>query len=117
MVGLGVVSGGLEGGLEAFFGWVGGFLIFAILAVASLPAGWALRWVALKTLKPNPLNTMAVGVFVGLALIPVLHPAMRQDVMWSTHGVALVLAHGLSGAFGGWVWWQIETPYRERTTA
>ena len=29
----------------------------------------------------------------------------------------LVLAHGLSGAFGGWVWWQIETPYRERTTA
>ena len=117
MVGLGVVSGGLEGGLEAFFGWVGGFLIFAILAVASLPAGWALRWVALKTLKPNPLNTMAVGVFVGLALIPVLHPAMRQDVMWSTHGVALVLAHCLSGAFGGWVRWQIETPYRERTTA
>lgn len=96
--------------LSGFTMSLAGFLIFLIVSVLTLPIGLLLRWLAGK-LTASPLRiSVSVGVIVGLATIPLLHPAMAPSISLGTRPVELLVLHALAGACGGYVWYYIERP-------
>ena len=124
LVGSFVLTVGVETiyiGAEGFFSgaakWIGGIIIFLVLAVVSIPIGLGLRWSIGKL--PIAPSTSAVlgGLIVSLALLTVLHPSMRPTISVSTHTFSLVLLHVIAGASAGWIWLLVETETREKPVA
>ncbi|WP_299589971.1 hypothetical protein [uncultured Tateyamaria sp.] len=106
--GIDAIAFGMEGLVSGLAKWIGGMLIFTVLALVSVPAGLLLRWFAGK-LPLEPLTgSMAMGACVGVALIFVLHPATYPQMSFISHPVQLLVVHGLAGLAGGWVWHFIE---------
>ncbi len=107
-VGVEAVVFGSVGVLQGVGKWIGGVLIFIVLAIASLPIGLLLRGIIGK-LAPSAFSGAIVGgVFVSLALMFLLHPAMYPGVSFWTHPVALTLVHGFAGFCGGALWHTVE---------
>lgn len=107
-------------GLSSWGKWVGGFLIFFIIGLLTAPIGLGLRFVLGRLGQRNLPAAVVTGTLVGLALIPVLHPAMYPGLSIDTNPVGLVLVHGLAGAAGGLGWFGTElyqTPLRDRVAA
>ena len=110
MMGLDAISSGAVGIADGTAKWIGGFLIFGFLAGLSIPIGLLVRAaVGLLPMKPL-LGAVLTGAAVGLALIPVLNPAMYPDVSFQSDPFRLVLVHASAGVVGGLVWWSIECP-------
>jgi hypothetical protein len=110
MLGLGALDAGLTGALEFAARWFGGFLIFGILAMVSLPLGLFIRYLALKFLKPSFAGSVGIGVSVSWILVFILYPAMMPPLSFETAPFGLLLSHGIAGAVGGWVWWLLDKP-------
>ena len=107
-IGIETIALGMIGPLSGAGKWIGGFLIFAILALVSLPLGSMLRWCTGK-LPLDPLGgAVATGGCVGFVLIFVLHPAMYPSVSFSSHPLALSFVHILTGLLCGWLWHAVE---------
>ncbi|MEO1363500.1 MAG: hypothetical protein AAFU86_06970 [Pseudomonadota bacterium] len=107
-VGVEMTVFGPIGFLQGLGKWIGGILIFFVLAIASLPAGLVLR-ALVGRLKTYPLfGAMLSGAVLGFVLMFVLHPAMYPGVSFWTDPVALSLVHVLAGLCGGAVWFAIE---------
>jgi hypothetical protein len=86
---------------------IGGFLVWLILGLVTLPLALVLRHFAGRLpLRPLPV-AMGVGVAIGWVLIPVLNPAMTPSLTFASHPVGLLLVYSLAGISGGVVWWAI----------
>lgn len=108
LVGMEAIVFGPMGLLQGFGKWIGGILIFAVLAMASLPVGLLLRAIVGRFSTSPFCGATLCGAVVGLGLMFVLHPAMYLGVSFWTDPLALSLAHAIAGICGGLVWHAIE---------
>lgn len=117
MVGTDVLEYGWAVGLGSWGKWMGGFVLFFIIGLLTAPLGIGLRYVLGRIGQRNLPAAVITGVLVGLALIPVLNPAMYPGLSFDTNPLGLLVVYGLSGAAGGLAWFGTElfqTPIRER---
>ncbi|MEM8592910.1 MAG: hypothetical protein AAGF13_10325 [Pseudomonadota bacterium] len=109
-VGLGYINSGLIGALEASTGWVGGFLIWTILALLSAPVGLLARFdLGSFFHSPSPVAYL-VGVAASLLLMVAMHPAMYPSISLESNSFALLLVHVTAGLLGAQVWLWVEKP-------
>ena len=107
---VGLIENGLVGLVERLLNWLGGFLIFVLLAILTIPVGLILRLCAGFLPLPARVAAPAFRVLASLSLVPLLHPHLVLSVTWQDHVIALLFAHGLAGALGGWIWLVVERP-------
>lgn len=87
---------------------IGGFLIWIIIGVVTMPIGFALRYIIGK-LPLDPYHAaVGIGVCIGLALIPVLNPAMMPSLTLASHPISLLIVYSLAGGSGGLIWYFVE---------
>ena len=114
LIGLEFIAAGPVGLAAAIGKWIGGVLIFAALAVLSIPVGLLLRWIV-GLLPVEPLfGALFGGAAVSFALIPVLHPAMYPTVSLTSHPASLIFVHLFAGLIAGGLWHLIEFPPQEK---
>jgi hypothetical protein len=103
-----VILQGPSGIIDGLGKSIGGFLIWLVLGLGTMPIGLALRHVVGKL----PLRPFSVavgsGICVGLALIPVLNPGMAPTLSLASHPFALIIVYSLAGGLGGSVWYAVE---------
>ncbi|MEO0380013.1 MAG: hypothetical protein AAF252_07050 [Pseudomonadota bacterium] len=108
LVGVEIVVFGQVGIVQGLAKWIGGFLMFLILSVLSLPIGLLLRFgVGRLPIKPL-LGALLAGLAVGVTLIFVLHPAMYRQVSFGSEPLSLILVHSMAGMAAGTIWYGIE---------
>ncbi len=73
-----------------------------------MPIGLALRYIVGKLPFRPFLAAVGSGICVGLALIPVLNPAMYPALRLASHPFALIIVYSLAGGLGGTVWYAVE---------
>lgn len=88
--------------------WLGGILIFAVIGALTAPVGIPVRYAAGKLPIPERPGAVAIGIVIGLMLIPLLHPVMYPPISMGSHPMELLLLHSLAGAVGGLTWYMIE---------
>ena len=118
VVGVEVVALGWQEGLGGSGKWLGGLLIIAAIAILALPIGIGLRFWLGSMGQQNLVAAMITGTAIGVALVPVLHPAMYPSLSLETHWITLLLVHCLAGCAGGVAWFVTEhilTPRSNRT--
>lgn len=107
-VGIETVVFGSVGIVQGLAKWIGGFLIFLILSVLSLPIGLLLRFgVGRLPIKPL-LGALLGGLAMGVTLIFVLHPAMYRQLSFGSDPLSLILVHSMAGLSAGIIWYCIE---------
>jgi hypothetical protein len=104
-------------GLSSWSKWVGGALIFVIIALLTVPIGIGIRYVLGRIGQRNLPAAVVTGAVIGLALIPVLHPAMYRDLSMATNPIGLLLVHALAGCIGGLTWFGTELLQTPRARA
>lgn len=110
MSGLEAVISGWLGVVDGATKWIGGFLIFLVLAVATVPLGLLFRHLVGKVNIPPLTGAVFTGMAVSVGLMFVLHPAMYPGISVFTVPVLLPVVHVLAGVAGGYTWWMIEQP-------
>ncbi|MBO9478231.1 hypothetical protein J7382_11860 [Shimia sp. R11_0] len=110
MAGMGFVDAGFVGLIDQLAGWVGGFLIFGLLSVLSVPVGLLIRSIVGRFATHPERASVGTGLGISLALIPVLHPAMMPPMSVWSHPLQLIAVHSIAGVLGGWLWFAIEQP-------
>ena len=97
--------------------WLGGILIFALIAIVTLPLGLAFRWCVGKA-PLKPLIGAVIGdLAVSLAPMFMLHPSMHPSLTLQTAPCSLIAVHAVSGVAAGWLWYVIEFATKGRTFA
>lgn len=117
VAGTDVLAFGWPTGLGGIGKWLGGFMIFFIIGILTLPICLGLRFVIERLGQRNLRTATAAGTLVGLAIIPALQP-MYPDISMTTMPVGLLLVHVLAGCAGGLAWYVTElsqTPRPQRT--
>jgi len=115
VIGIEVIVFGPVGIVQGLGKWVGGFLIFLILSVLSLPIGLLMRYRV--GLLPITASQGAIfgGVVVGMVLMFVLHPAMYPSLSFGSSPLSLTLVHSVAGLSAGVIWYSIEFAWKEPT--
>ncbi len=108
MTGIDTLLDGWRGGIGGAGKWLGGLLIFVIIALLAAPIGFGLRLVLGRLRQLNLPAAVIAGVLVGLALIPVLHPGMYPGLSIETQPVGLLLVHVVAGSLAGLAWFGVE---------
>jgi len=89
---------------------ISGLLIYIIIAFVTIPIGLMLRKLAEYGFKSPKGAAIILGALTGIAIIPLLHPAMYTNISFSSHPLQLLAAHLVAGILGGLIWWFIEKP-------
>ena len=114
MSGVEMILQGPLGALDGAAKWLGGLLIFSVVAIATAPVGMTLRWLVGK-LPMRPMEgALLGGASIGIASVFVLHPALYPNLSLATHPVQLVILHLIAGLAGGWAWHRIEFSTKEK---
>ena len=105
-----LIANGPVGIVDGTLMWFGGILIFAVIAIFTVPLGLGLRFL-IETIPLQPLGlALVTGTVVSIAIMLILHPAMMPGISLSTKPYALVVLHLAAGLAGGLIWWIVENP-------
>ena len=116
MLGVEAIEFGSRGLITGLSKWIGGILIFVILATITLPIGLFVRWCMGKLRLDRMRGSLYAGAGIGFGTIFVLHPAMYPPMSFFTHPISLTVVHVAAGLIGAWVWQSIEPGSRKVVT-